>query len=207
MSVLVLADCMKKGRRLGNPLGGEGPHTTCGLRWRPREAFHCERSSRCNRGSLRGRKIGRRNMQEAPQSCPKQSRGRWKYEKVAEEGADGRRVTGQDPIIEEEGGEVDRIRRGRSGQTTCLEDDGVGGQCEECGPQWIALLNALSAVDGAVADDKRGGRPVAEGHGAISVKDSRTACRTAERSTQLAFLMSMRTMTLSLCRFIYCLAA
>ena len=52
--------------------------------------------------------------------------------KVAEEGADGRRVTGQDPIIEEEGGEVNRIRESGCGHTAGLEDDGVDGKCEEC---------------------------------------------------------------------------
>ena len=51
---------------------------------------------------------------------------------MTEEGADGRRVTGQDPTIEEEGGEVNRIREGGCGQTTGLEEDGVDGQCEEC---------------------------------------------------------------------------
>ena len=43
-----------------------------------------------------------------------------------------------------------------------LEDDRVDGQCEESGPQWIALLNASSAVNGAVADDERRGRPFAD---------------------------------------------
>ena len=80
---------------------------------------------------------------------------------MTEEGADCRVVAGQDPIVEEEGGEVDRTGEGREGQTTCLED-GVDGQSEECGPQWIALLNASSAVSGAVADDERRRRPVAE---------------------------------------------
>ena len=62
-------------------------------------------------------------------------------------------VTSQDPI---EPGKVG------GSHTAGLEDDGVDGKCEECGPQWVALLDAASAVDGAVADDERGGRPVAE---------------------------------------------
>ena len=52
----------------------------------------------------------------------------------------------------------------------------MDGQREECGPEWIALLDSSSATNGAVADDQRGGRFVAEvGHGVISGKDSRTA--------------------------------
>ena len=83
-------------------------------------------------------------------------------DKVMEVRSDGKRVTGQDPIIEEEGGEVNRVRESGGGHTAGLEDDGVDGKCEECGPQWIALLDAGSAVDGGVADDERGGRPVTE---------------------------------------------
>ena len=70
-------------------------------------------------------------------------------DQVAEERADGRRVTSQDAIVEEKGEEVDRVGESREGQASGPEDDGVSGQGEEDGTG-IALLDASSAVDDTV---------------------------------------------------------
>ena len=80
--------------------------------------------------------------------CNLKADGSGPCDQMTEEGADSRRVAGQDPVVEEEGREVDRIGEGRDGQTACLENDSVDGQCEECGTSVIALLDTSSAVDG-----------------------------------------------------------